>query len=220
MRLCCEVGERSAPIGWIARSKNFWIYVDWLDFSRCNFAFCTSVEVDAASRGVESARQEVQVSLEACMALHSQAEVVEMECEKCKEKQQRLEHLIGRMPNILVVHMKEFRYTAEGHLIKLDLRLKWQEFLDSARYATASAGKLYELYALVRHAGNSQSGHYTCMAKRRHPFENRRVWVLFDDDSATIVKQEEKFIDDAYLLFYKKVDMPTSSLVIYSDLNP
>lgn len=140
-----------------------------------------------------------------------------MECDRCHEKHQSLEHLIGSMPNILVVHMKEFRYTSEGHLVKLDLRLKWQEFLDSARYSS-SPGKLYELYALVRHSGNSHSGHYTCMAKRRHPFENRKVWVLFDDDSATIVQQQEKFIDDAYLLFYKKVDMPTSSLVIYSDL--
>lgn len=29
-----------------------------------------------------------------------------MECEKCKEKYQNLEHLIQSMPNILVVHMK------------------------------------------------------------------------------------------------------------------
>jgi hypothetical protein len=43
--------------------------------------------------------------------------------------------------------------------------------------------------------------------------------VNFDDDVTEIVKQEQKFIDDAYLLFYKKVDMPTSSLVIYSDLS-
>lgn len=142
-----------------------------------------------------------------------------MECDKCKGKYQDLEHLIGTMPNILIVHMKEFRFTAEGHLIKLDLRLKWKEFLDSSKFAVTSQGKLYELYALVRHAGNSQSGHYTCMTKRKHPFENKRVWVNFDDDLTEIVKQEQNFIDDAYLLFYKKVDMPTSSLVIYSDLS-
>jgi ubiquitin C-terminal hydrolase len=53
----------------------------------------------------------------------------------------------------------------------------------------ASNGKLYELYALVKHSGNSQSGHYTCMAKRKHPYENKKVWVNFDDDTATIIKQ-------------------------------
>ncbi len=85
------------------------------------------------------------------------------------------------MPNILVIHMKEFRYTAEGHLIKIDLRFKWQEYLDFSKYSYASNGKIYELYAVVRHSGSSSSGHYTCMAKRKHPFENKKVWVNFDD---------------------------------------
>ena len=66
-----------------------------------------------------------------------------MECDDCKEKYQSLEHLIGGMPNILIVHMKEFRYTPEGHLIKLDLRLKWQEYLDFSKFAITVQGKLY-----------------------------------------------------------------------------
>lgn len=92
------------------------------------------------------------------------------------------------MPNILVVHMKQFRYTSQGHLIKLDVRLKWQEFLDASKYTVTSNGKLYELYALVKHSGNSQSGHYTCMAKRKHPYEGKKVWVNFDDDTTVITK--------------------------------
>jgi ubiquitin C-terminal hydrolase len=93
------------------------------------------------------------------------------------------------MPNILIVHMKEFRYTSEGHLLKLDLRLKWQEFLDSSRYSLTSNGKLYELYALVKHNGSSESGHYTCVAKRKHPCENKSIWVNFDDEYAEFIKQ-------------------------------
>ena len=37
----------------------------------------------------------------------------------------------------------------------------------------------------------------------------------FDDDVAEIIQEEPVIIEDAYLLFYKKVDMPTSSIVIY-----
>ena len=70
----------------------------------------------------------------------------------------------------------------------------------------------------MKHSGNSQSGHYTCMTKRKHPFENKKVWINFDDDTTDIMDDTPKVIDDAYLLLYKKVDMPTSSLVIYSDL--
>ena len=51
--------------------------------------------------------------------------------------------------------MKEFRYTPEGHLIKIDLRLKWQEVLDSSKYSIDANGKLYELFAVVKHSGNS-----------------------------------------------------------------
>lgn len=152
--------------------------------------------------------------------MYGEMEKVEMKCDKCKHNYQELEHLVSTMPNILILHMKEFRYTSEGHLIKLDLRLKWQEFLDSSKFVVTQAqGKVYELYALVQHSGNSQSGHYTCVAKRKHPFENKKVWVNFDDEVSNIIEQDQKFIDDAYLLFFRKVDMPTSSLVIYSDLN-
>lgn len=54
------------------------------------------------------------------------------------------------------------------------------------------------------------------MTKRKHPLENKKVWVNFDDDITDIVKQELKNIDDAYLLFYKKVDMPTSAFLNYT----
>jgi len=141
-----------------------------------------------------------------------------MQCESCKHNEQSMEHIISTMPNILVLHMKEFRYTSEGHLIKLDIKLKWQEYLDSSKYSIKLQGKMYELYAFVRHSGNSQSGHYTCMAKRKHPFENKKIWVNFDDDLTEMVESEQKNIDNAYLLFYKKIDMPTSAFVNYTDL--
>ena len=74
------------------------------------------------------------------------------------------------MPNILVLHMKEFRYTPEGHLIKLDLKLKWQAFLDSSVYTPNIQGKMYELFGVIKHSGSSSSGHYTAITKRKHPF--------------------------------------------------
>jgi ubiquitin C-terminal hydrolase len=217
--MCCDAFDKDVPLAWASRkSRKYWIYVDFINFSACNSMFCSYIELDSVSKSVEQTKQEEFINLEDCIRLHNQQETVEMECDKCKHNEQTLEHLIGGMPNILVVHMKEFRYTPEGHLIKLDLRLKWQEFLDSSKFTLTVQGKIYELFALVRHSGNSHSGHYTCMAKRKHPFENKKVWVNFDDETTEILEQLQKVIDDAYLLFYKKVDMPTSALVIYSDL--
>lgn len=70
----------------------------------------------------------------------------------------------------------------------------------------------------MRHTGSSESGHYTCVAKRKHPFENKKVWVNFDDEQTTMLDKEEKNIDSAYLLFFKKVDMPNSSYVNFNGL--
>jgi hypothetical protein len=78
------------PINWIAKNKAFWVYVDWIDFSRCNYGFCTFYETDPISKEVELSRQDLHINLESCMKLHSQTEVVEMECDKCKEKYQNL----------------------------------------------------------------------------------------------------------------------------------
>ena len=110
-----------------------------------------------------------------------------MKCDKCKGNKQELQHAIGAMPNILVLHMNEFRYTPEGHLIKLDFRLKWQNFLDSSLYSQHIQGKMYELFGVVKHSGTSSSGHYTAITKRKHPFENKKVWINFDDDITEII---------------------------------
>ena len=39
------------------------------------------------------------------------------------------------------------------------------------------------------------------------------MWVNFDDDVTSILDTELSNIDSAYLLFFKKVDMPNSSYV-------
>lgn len=64
--------------------------MDWIEFSKCNFGFSTYIDVDPQSKSVESSKQDVHINLDACMRLHSQSEVVEMECDKCKEKYQKL----------------------------------------------------------------------------------------------------------------------------------
>ena len=78
-------------------------------------------------------------------------------------------------------------------------------------------GTVYELYAYIRHHGTNQSGHYTCAIKRKHPFENKKVWVNFDDELTEILDNEQKNINSAYLLFFKRVDMPNSGYVHFAN---
>ncbi len=98
----------------------------------------------------------------------------------------------------------------------MDVNLKWLEFLDITKYSQLQKGVVYQLYAFVRHHGTSHSGHYTCAIKRKHPFENKKVWVNFDDEVTTILDNDQKNIDSAYLLFFKKVDMPYSGFLQFT----
>jgi hypothetical protein len=63
VRVCCEVSEKDVPIAWVAKSKNFWFYVDWIDLTNCHTAFSTVIDIDPVSKAVENSRQEVAISL-------------------------------------------------------------------------------------------------------------------------------------------------------------
>ena len=81
---CCGSFDKDAPLGWAAKNKNFWIYIDWINFSACNSMFCSYIELDSLSRRVEEQRLSEFINLEECIRLHNQKEKVEMECDKCK----------------------------------------------------------------------------------------------------------------------------------------
>ena len=109
---CCGAFDKDAPLGWVLKSKKFGIYIDWINLAGCNSMFCSYIEIDNISKNVELTKQEEFINLEECIKLLNEKEKVEMECDSCKGKEQNMEHLIGGMPNILIVHMKEFRYTS------------------------------------------------------------------------------------------------------------
>lgn len=156
------------------------------------------------------------MEVEDCLKLYQKPENLEMLCEKCKHRNHRRAETMKSVPNILVLHMQEYRVTQDMSLVKMDVNLKWVEFLDITKYTVSQKGTVYELYAYVRHHGTNQSGHYTCAIKRKHPFENKKVWVNFDDELTEILDNEQKNINSAYLLFFKRVDMPNSGYVHFA----
>jgi hypothetical protein len=54
------------------------------------------------------------------------------------------------------------------------------------------------------------------MAKRKHPLEKTKVWVNFDDLKTEVLSEKLETIENAYLLFFKKVDIPSSAVVHFS----
>ena len=72
------------------------------------------------------------------------------------------------------------------------------------------------MYSIVEHKGSTNAGHYTTLAKHHHPYEKKKVWVNFDDETTNIVAVKPNSIRNAYLLFFKKVEMPMSAIVHFS----
>ena len=215
---CCKLTEEqmNTPLIWVAKERMYTVFVDWEDLDSYCTTFASVAEIDTLSTAAEKAQNEEKIHVEDCLDLLQQPENVETECDKCKFKEAKKLELLKEVPNILVLHMKEFRYTADHNLIKMDVNIKWIEYLDISKYCINQSGCLYELFAYVCHTGTSSSGHYISVVKRKHPFENKRVWVSFDDDVTNILEKEQSNIDSAYLLFFKKVDMPNSSYVNFN----
>ena len=101
-----------------------------------------------------------------------------------------------RTPNVLVVHLKRFAYTARGRVklrqpVKTPLELRVGE-----------AGGAYDLVACVMHSGSGpNSGHYYCRA--RSGVGDGAKWFELDDESVRRVPASDVTGEtQAYLLFF------------------
>lgn len=83
--------------------------------------------------------------------------------------------------------------------------LRWSKF---SSYSDDECNT-YDLYAVINHIGNMQSGHYTAYCK--NPLDQQ--WYSFDDTRVTQISQSDVVTCDAYILFYQKKSLssPRSS---------
>jgi len=136
-------------------------------------------------------------------------------CDHCCSLQDAQKCLkVKRLPHILVVHLKRFKYSeAQGAYCKLNYRVP---FPFELRLSNAAAGlerpdRLYTLFAFVVHIGGGiVSGHYVSLVKSHHQ------WFQFDDDTVSVHKEQhlaswfgsthESIISNTgYMLFYEQV---------------
>ena len=132
---CCTIMEKNTPLLWVAKEKSYQIFVDWVDMKRYNAEVFASVEMDSLSANAERMKVNDKITIEECLELTQKPEKVEMECEKCRHPQQYRTEALQNAPNILVLHMKEFKITSDKMLLKLDVNLKWVEYLDISKYS-------------------------------------------------------------------------------------
>eukprot|EP00741_Cyanophora_paradoxa_P000373 tig00000403_g364.t1 len=132
-------------------------------------------------------------------------------CENCKSVNEATKRLtIVKLPEVLVVHIKRFRYDSLfGSKLSNHVAFPIEE-LDMRPFCqknTKSTSFKYDLVSMVQHHGMLNGGHYTAMCKN---FLTNK-WYEYDDSQVHPTTREEVARAEAYMLFYKKRPATTTT---------
>mmetsp|Transcript_5033 Transcript_5033/g.7560 ORF Transcript_5033/g.7560 Transcript_5033/m.7560 type:complete len:592 (-) Transcript_5033:2246-4021(-) len=150
--------------------------------------------------------QQHNLDLEQCIEEFAMNETVECMCPHCAKNtlaNKRLE--LWKLPPILIVHLKRFRFDQNGRAHKLSHYIDFPiADLDLSPYCRSPQRDvpLYDLFAVIEHRGNTNSGHYITRARNRV----NGNWYFYDDSRVSpIPNMADITTDGAYVLFYSRV---------------
>ncbi|KAI9710232.1 MAG: hypothetical protein M1828_002195 [Chrysothrix sp. TS-e1954] len=160
---------------------------------------------------------EEHTSVTSCLRKFSEEEMLcernKFHCDRCgglQEAEKRMK--IKRLPRILALHLKRFKYTEEMerlqklfHRVVFPFHLRLLNTTDDAE----DPDRLYELYAIIVHLGSTPfHGHYVSIVKTKD-----KGWLLFDDE--LVLPVDANYVRNffggdsrnpacAYVLFYQE----------------
>lgn len=199
----------SLPIGLQFDLKKVYFSLDWNETLAFNTAAVRPIQ-HPSFVDTHRLQSEQKNTLGECFQLYAQSESgIELRCEKCQHTESCLLTRVNKSPNLLIVHLKRFKYSG-GYLEKLLNRVEvpFDVSLNSISDSAQPDNK-YELYAVACHRGSGFAGHYFS-----YVFKNRKSWVKCDDDTTEIVDFGSINLTDVYLLFYRKLNMSSSLLAL------
>ncbi|XP_047318346.1 ubiquitin carboxyl-terminal hydrolase 4-like [Impatiens glandulifera] len=159
-------------------------------------------------------------SITSCLKNFSSTETLNAEdkffCDKCcslQEAQKRMK--IKKPPQILVIHLKRFKYIEQlGRYKKLSYRVVFPHELKLSN-TVEDADSEYSLFAVVVHVGSGPNhGHYVSLVK------SHNHWLFFDDENVEMIDESavQTFFgstqeyssntDHGYILFYERITPP------------
>ncbi|OHS97695.1 hypothetical protein TRFO_36068 [Tritrichomonas foetus] len=126
-------------------------------------------------------------------------------CEFCQEYVYASKKIdIWSAPKVLIIHLKRFQCTIYNKK-KLDVKVVYPDVLDLTHYIVGDQGKdpvRYRLYGIIEHIGSLDSGHYDTIIYHHQ----KDKWYKFNDQSVQIIKKGKAHSQDAYILFYVRVE--------------
>jgi len=163
------------------------------------------------SQGVPFTNNAGTVSLYACLKEFVKEEHLEgYRCENCKKKNYSTKRTrIWKEPRYLVIQFKRFVYDNYGELnaikdeVSFPLRdLNLQYFMHEE---SNEQRRSYDLYGIVNHYGNLDSGHYVSFIYN----ENIKRWIEYNDSQVGTIKEDDiedyaTAAEESYILFYKR----------------
>ena len=140
------------------------------------------------------------------LRIYFQDEIIDFEkqCEKCHKVSKHKKIIkISRPPTILILSLQRIDPITQK---KNECIVNFPKVLDMSEFLDHDCGfdmqPFYDLYAVVNHIGNIESGHYFSYIK----FHQRENWYEFNDSSVKNIGNNIESFPYAYALFYIKND--------------
>uniref|UniRef100_A0A3Q3FEA7 Ubiquitin carboxyl-terminal hydrolase n=1 Tax=Labrus bergylta TaxID=56723 RepID=A0A3Q3FEA7_9LABR len=127
----------------------------------------------------------------------------------------RKQLLIYRLPQVLRLHLKRFRWSGRNHREKIGVHVAFDQVLNIKPYCCTGSdhsvhrgGYTYDLSAVVMHHGKGfGSGHYTAYCYNTEG----GFWVHCNDSDMKVCSVEEVCNTQAYILFYTQRSLEQSN---------
>ena len=134
-------------------------------------------------------------------------------CNKCQKHVQAWKQFhLYRAPPILIIHLKRFQYSAITHRRDklgqfIDFPLEGLDLTEHVMHYKEEEKPIYDCYGVSNHYGGLGGGHYTA-----HALHDNGVWCYYDDTRITTdVDPKEAVTNAAYVLYYRRRDVPKDS---------
>lgn len=154
---------------------------------------------------IQDKRGGEKVSLEdlhSCFKKYTSVEELDVlyECSSCKKRTKVTKSLkLQKLPPVLSIQLKRFEHI--GVSSKIDYHIDAPSVLSVKDYTSNSIYKnqitTYELFGMVCHIGNVNTGHYIAYVKTVNG-----IWFKFDDAIVTRVSEAMVKQVNGYMLFY------------------
>ena len=166
--------------------------LDWLDSRSINDDSAKSLQLKSTI--------DLNYCLESMQKKEDMGKDSLVDCSKCEKKTEReICYIIEKAPELLLIQLKRFKTQIDYKTEKIEkkknrLMVELHEFIKIK-------DQEYELFGVVNHFGELDSGHYTAYVKR--PSDSQ--WFLFDDEEVTRANFKAVNTEAAYMLFFKEV---------------